>query len=210
MISVIITAGGTSSRFGEQNKLLFKIKNKPVILYCIETFNELDYIDEIIISANKSIIDDLNKICKSISKVKIIEGGITRQESVFKGLKECRDCKYVIIHDGARPFITKEVIKRCLNNAKEKSASIVAVKTVDTVKIVLDNGEILSTPDRKTLWNAQTPQIFEFDKIFEVHKKYQGENYTDDALLFEKAGLKVFITEGEYSNYKITTIEDVK
>ena len=90
------------------------------------------------------------------------------------------------------------------------SAAIAAVKTIDTVKIVADNGMIISTPERKTLWNAQTPQIFEYKKILELHKKYKDFNFTDDSCLFEKEGLPVAIVEGDYSNYKITTVSDVK
>lgn len=209
MISAVITAGGSSSRFQGQNKLLFKINDKPVIVHCIEVFSSLNYVDEIIISANVSIMNELKILFADFKKVKIIEGGSSRQESVYKGLCACSDCKYVIIHDGARPFITKDVIENCLKKAKQFGGAIVAVKTIDTVKVVDENGFIKSTPDRKTLWNAQTPQVFNYDLIFSLHKKYAGKNFTDDSLLFETEGLKVAICEGMYSNKKITTLQDV-
>lgn len=210
MISVIITAGGSSTRFKGQNKLLYKIDGKPVISFSVELFNSLDYVDEIIISANESIINYLQELYSNLSKVKIIKGGYTRQDSVFEGLKECNSPDYVIIHDGARPFIKKETIQSCLEKAKCVGASIVAVKTIDTIKIVDKNGIISSTPDRNTLWNAQTPQIFKYDLIFSLHEKYKGINFTDDSLLFEKDNLPVSITEGEYSNFKITTLQDLE
>ena len=210
MISTILTAGGSSSRFNGINKLLFKIDDKPVISHCVETFLNLRYIDEIIIPANISIIEDLVNLYKNNTEVKIIEGGETRQESVFKGLLACNNPDLVIIHDAARPFVSSDVIYKCLKKAYETSAAIAAVKTIDTVKIVADNGMIISTPERKTLWNAQTPQIFEYKKILELHKKYKDFNFTDDSCLFEKEGLPVAIVEGDYSNYKITTVSDVK
>lgn len=210
MLSVVITAGGTSTRFKNGNKLFFKLGNETVIEKTVKVFLKLENIDEIIISANLSIIEELKSIYKNVSKVKIIEGGATRQESVYKGLKACNDCSFVIIHDGARPFIKEETIINCLNKARETKAAIVAVKTTDTVKIVDDNGVIKSTPDRNFLWNAQTPQIFEYDLIYALHQKYENESFTDDSLLCEKAGIPVFITEGEYSNIKITTENDVK
>ena len=210
MISVIITAGGSSTRFKGQNKLLYKINDKPVISYSVELFQTLDFVDEIIVSANNSIIPELEKIFENFDKVKIIEGGQTRQESVYKALLSCNLPDYVIIHDGARPFVKKETIISCLSRAQSVGASIVAVKTIDTIKIVDENGIISSTPDRASLWNAQTPQIFKYDVIFSLHKKYQNRNFTDDSLLFEVENLPVAITEGEYSNFKITTLQDLE
>ncbi len=210
MISVIITAGGSSSRFKGENKLLYKIGDKTVIETCLEKFINLDFVGEIVISANFSIIDELNNLFSNVSKVKIIEGGSSRQKSVFNALKVCSNPEYVIIHDGARPFIEQKTIIDCLNNAKEIGASIVAVKTVDTIKMVDDNGIISSTPNRNFLWNAQTPQIFKYDLILKLHEKYSNFEFTDDSLLFEKEGLPVVITQGDYSNFKITTIDDIK
>ncbi len=210
MNSVIITAGGTSSRFKGENKLLYELNSKPVISYSAELFNSLDYIDEIIISSNKSIFSDLEKMFAGLNKVRIIEGGLTRQQSVYNGLCACNNPDFVVIHDGARPFVTEKIIKDCLNKAYETNAAIAAVKTIDTIKIADDKNFILSTPNRNSLWNAQTPQVFKFDLIYSLHKKYCSSNFTDDSLLFEAEGLPVYIVESEYSNYKITTFDDIK
>lgn len=210
MISVIITAGGSSSRFKGQNKLLYEVAGKTIIEATVEKFLLLEFVDEIILSANSSIIDILNKIFSKYSKVKIVLGGETRQQSVYNGLKTCSDCSYVIIHDGARPFITENVIKNCLNKAKNTAAAIVAVKTIDTIKIVDENMVIKSTPDRQFLWNAQTPQIFDYKLIADLHEKYKDKNFTDDSLLCEYANIPVSIVEGDYSNIKITTLKDVE
>ncbi len=210
MISVIITAGGSSSRFKGENKLLFQIGKKSVIELCVEKFLNLDFVDEIIISTNFSLIDCFNEMFSGFDKIKIIEGGSSRQKSVFNGLKACNNPDYVIIHDAARPFVQEQTIINCLNNAKKIGASIVAVKTVDTIKVVNQDGIISSTPDRNFLWNAQTPQIFKYDLIYRLHEKYFNQEFTDDSLLFETEGLSVSITEGDYSNFKITTIDDIK
>ena len=209
MIDVIITAGGSSTRFQGKNKLLYEINHKPVILYSADLFSSLDFVREIVISSNKSIIPQLKELFADYKKIKITEGGNTRQQSVFNGLKACDNPDYVIIHDGARPFVTKEIVINCLEKAKKTNAAIAAVRSIDTVKVVDETGKITDTPLRNTFWNAQTPQIFKYDLIYSLHKKYQGENYTDDARLFEKEGLPVFVVESEYSNYKITTLNDV-
>ena len=110
VVNVIVTAGGTSSRFGKSNKLLEKINEKEVIKYTVEAF-DFDKIDKIIICANPAIKPELEEIFKGYNRVEIIEGGATRQESVFKGLKH-RSADYVLIHDGARPLISKEIIEK--------------------------------------------------------------------------------------------------
>ena len=189
---------------------MYELNGKPVILYSVELFNSLEFIDEIVISSNETLIPLFVEMFSNFKKVKIVKGGDTRQKSVFNGLKACDNPDYVLIHDAARPFVTRDVIINCLNKAKETGASIVAVKTIDTIKIVDENGIITSTPDRATLWNAQTPQIFRYDLILSLHEKYSDLNFTDDSLLFEKAGLPVAISQGDYSNIKITTIQDVE
>lgn len=139
MISVIITAGGSSSRFEGNNKLLFPIDDKFVIQHTVEKFINLSEIDEIVISSHKSIYDELSNLFSSFSKIKIVLGGENRQASVYNALKACSDADYVLIHDGARPFVSEEVILETIKQVKQKKSCIVAVKTVDTIKIVDDN-----------------------------------------------------------------------
>ena len=201
--SVIITAGGTSSRYGRKNKLLEKINGKTVIEYTVEKFYGLK---EIIICANESIIPNLKKLFPQ--EIKIIKGGKTRQESVYNGLKECSG-KYVIIHDGARPLISKKIINDVKREVKIKNALTVAVKTVDTIKKADKTGKISETIDRSNLYNIQTPQAFKTDLIKEVHEKLKGQNFTDDAGMLENSGYEVFIVEGEYKNIKLTTKDDL-
>lgn len=205
-INAIIPAGGTSSRFGNTNKLLEKINGKEVLRYTVEAF-EASNVDEIIICANISIMDELKKIFSDSKKVKIIEGGQTRQASVYNGLKTSV-CDYVLIHDGARPMITTDLINSAIDMVKDKKALTVATKTIDTIKEVVD-GKIIRTIDRSKLYNTQTPQAFEYNLIINAHQKLIGQNFTDDAGMLEKLGYDVYILNGSYKNIKITTQNDI-
>lgn len=205
-VNAIIPAGGTSSRFGNKNKLLEKIYDKEVIRYTIEAFEKSE-VDEIIICANINIIEELKEIFKNSQKVRIIEGGATRQESVFNGLK-ASECDYVLIHDGARPMISTDLINSAIEEVKTKKALTVATKTIDTIKEVID-GKIVKTIDRAKLYNTQTPQAFEYNLIKDAHMKLYGKNYTDDAGMLEELGQNVYILNGSYKNIKITTQNDI-
>lgn len=204
--SAIIPAGGTSSRFGNKNKLLEKINDKEVIKYTVDAFEESN-VDEIIICANLNIIDELKSIFQNYKKVVIIEGGSTRQESVFNGLKVC-ECDYVLIHDAARPMISTDLINQTIEMVKDRKAITVATKTIDTIKEVVD-GKIIQTIDRSKLYNTQTPQAFEYALIRNAHEKLIGQNFTDDAGMLEKLGFDVYIMNGSYKNIKITTQNDI-
>lgn len=205
-VNAIIPAGGTSSRFGNKNKLLEKIYDKEVIRYTIEAFEKSE-VDEIIICANINIIEELKEIFKNSKKIKIIEGGATRQESVFNGLK-ASECDYVLIHDGARPMISTDLINSAIEEVKTKKALTVATKTIDTIKEVID-GKIVRTIDRAKLYNTQTPQAFEYNLIKNAHMKLYGQNFTDDAGMLEDLGETVYILNGSYKNIKITTQNDI-
>lgn len=205
-VNAIITAGGTSSRFGNKNKLLELINGKEVIKYTVDAFRYAN-VDEIIICANLSIMDELKEIFKDYEKVRIIEGGATRQQSVYNGLLADK-CDYVVIHDGARPIISTELINICIEMVKEQKALTVVTKTIDTIKEV-ENGKIIKTIDRAKLYNTQTPQAFEYELILDAHKKYEGKNFTDDAGMIEKMRKPVYIIDGSYKNIKITTRSDI-
>ena len=245
-INAIITAGGTSSRFGNTNKLLEKINGKEVIRYTVEAFLNSN-VDKIIICANIAIMEELERIFKAAKQyeaarqlgsyaaksgnsefsqspqldnnlstfqpfnpstdIEIIEGGATRQDSVYNGLKHS-ECDYILIHDGARPMITTDLINQTIETVKEKKALTVATKTIDTIKEVVD-GKIIKTIDRSKLYNTQTPQAFEYNLIKQAHEKLKGQNFTDDAGMLEALGYDVYILNGSYKNIKITTQSDI-
>ena len=203
--SAIITAGGTSSRFGNTNKLLEQINGKEIIRYTIDAFIEAG-IKDIVVCANPS--ERLLNYVLAEFPIRVIAGGSTRQESVYNGLQAVV-CDYVLIHDGARPMISPEIIKKTMEEVVEKKAVSVMTKTIDTIKKVDETGKIITTIDRSQLYNTQTPQAFELSLIKEVHEKYKGQSFTDDAGMVEEFGKDVYIVEGDYRNIKVTTKSDL-
>jgi len=205
--SLIITAGGSSTRYGS-NKLLEKLGDKTVIEKTISAFIDFNCISEIIIPTNKSFIENFSKILKD-KRIKIIEGGNSRQESVFKALQEVKN-DFVIIHDAARPLIDKTIIKQVINDVTIYDAVSVMIKTTDTIKEVNNDGFIIRTIDRSKLYNTQTPQAFKTDFIKTAHERLKDKNYTDDSSMLEELGYSVHIVEGNYKNIKITTKSDLE
>ena len=205
--SLIITAGGTSSRYGSTNKLLEKIKNRTVIEETIAKFIDFNEINEIIISANISIISTLNEMFNN-PKIKIIEGGSSRQKSVYNALQAVNN-EYVLIHDGARPLIKKDTIAYVLEAVVDKNAVTVMTKTTDTIKEVDIDGRIIRTIDRSKLYNTQTPQAFRTDIIKQAHEKLKDGNFTDDCSMLEELNIPVYIVNGSYTNIKITIKSDL-
>lgn len=206
--SLIITAGGTSSRYGNTNKLLEKINDKTVIEETIAKFIDFDKIDEIIISANISIIPILGNMFSGFPKIKIIEGGNTRQKSVYNALQVVKN-EFVLIHDGARPLIRKDTIAYVLEAVVDKNAVTVMTKTTDTIKEVDAEGRIIRTIDRSKLYNTQTPQAFRTDIIKQAHEKLKNGNFTDDCSMLEELNIPVYIVNGSYTNIKITIKSDI-
>ena len=205
--SLIITAGGTSSRYGNKNKLLEKINGKTVIEETVSKFIDFDEIDEVIISANSSIIETLQELLNN-PKVKIIEGGNTRQKSVYNALQVVKN-DYVLIHDGARPLIRKDTIAYVLEAVLDKDAVTVMTKTTDTIKEVDSTGRIIRTIDRSKLYNTQTPQAFKTSIIKDAHEKLKDGNFTDDCSMLEELNIPVYIVNGSYTNIKITIKSDL-
>ena len=205
--SLIITAGGTSSRYGGENKLLVKLKDKTVIEETVSKFVDFDEITEIIIPANASITDELKALLTD-SKIKIIEGGSTRQKSVCNALQVVKN-DYLLIHDGARPLIRKDTIEYVLKAVVDKQAVSVMTKTTDTIKEVDSEGRIIRTIDRSKLYNTQTPQAFKTSIIKDAHEKLKDGNFTDDSSMLEYLGIPVYIVNGSYTNIKITIKSDL-
>lgn len=205
--SVIITAGGTSSRYGNKNKLLEYLDDKTVIEHTVSAFLEFDEITEIIIPANKSIKDEIESMLID-KQIKIVEGGETRQKSVYNALQYVNN-EYVIIHDGARPLIKSGVISQVMDLVGLKNAVSVMTKTTDTIKEVAPDGRIIRTIDRSKLYNTQTPQAFKTSIIKDAHEKLKDGNFTDDSSMLEELDIPVYIVNGSYTNIKITTKSDL-
>lgn len=210
-VSAVIVAGGSSTRFGE-NKLLMQIQNMTVIEKTLQIFDSCDEIDEIILVCRQEDLLTFSKYSEYLkTPIKIVNGGKTRTHSTYNGLKECNENATIIaIHDGARPLITHDVIKRAVENTKEFDATVPVVASKDTMKIVCDN-KCVKSIDRNTLFAIQTPQVFKADIIKNALKRAFEENldFTDDTTVVEYFGTEVTTVLGDYDNIKITTIEDI-
>jgi len=212
-ISAIIVAAGSGNRMkSEISKQFLKINDKEIFAYSVEKFEKLDCISQIIVVTSEPYFQHTLEIEKKYKwkKTKVIKGGKERQDSVYAGLNALEMCDVVIIHDGVRPFVKEQNILDVINKTIKKRACILAVPMKETVKICKDN-IVKETLDRTCLWSIQTPQGFMYKDILKAYKKLQISNgiVTDDAVLMEKEGHEIFITDGEYSNIKITTPEDI-
>lgn len=216
MNGVVIVAAGTGSRMNMGiNKQFIKLEGKEIIAYTIEKFYNNSNIEDIVVVVKedeseffkKEILDKYN-----FKNVKIAYGGKERQDSVYNGLKLLDEkCDVVLIHDGARPFVSDKIIDKSIEEAKEHKAIVVGVPVKDTIKVIDNDKNIVDTPNRSVLWAVQTPQTFDYNILIDAYKDaFKNKFYgTDDAMLVERIGHKVKMLEGSYNNIKITTQEDL-
>ena len=221
----IVLAGGSGSRMNSDvNKQYMLLKDKPILYYCLRTFED-SFIDEIILVVPKGgieygqngIVDKYN--FKKV--IKVVEGGKERYHSVWNGISEIKDFNnaYIYIHDGARPFITEDELKKLKKVVVNESACVLAVPTKDTIKLANEDGYCVDTPNRKNVWCIQTPQVFAAKLVYDAYAELidkeeailnDGINITDDAMVVECfASSKIKFVEGSYKNIKITTPEDM-
>ena len=217
MISAIILAGGKGKRMRSAiSKQFIDIKGKPIIYYTLKKFSENKKIDNIIVVLPE---DEVKYFKENILKKyelrinKIVIGGKERQDSVYNALKSLKNSStdIVLIHDGARPFISERIINEGIKFAEIYGAAAPGVMPKDTIKVKNEKNFSVDTPNRANLVSIQTPQVFKFDEILEGHEKirYNGEKVTDDTMVVEKYGYSVYLYDGEYTNIKVTTPEDL-
>lgn len=221
--AIILSAGQGKRMNSDVPKQYLDLDQKPIIYHTIKAFHE-SFVDEIILVCGANDIDYCtNEIVKkySFTKVKqIVAGGAERYDSVLNGLRAAGICDYIFIHDGARPFVTRDVLERTLISVKEHKACIVAVPVKDTIKVVAKDGKVDATPKRSTLYQVQTPQAFSYSIIKDVYEsfalkrndeEYRQMTFTDDAMMVETfSDCPVYVVEGNYDNIKITTPEDIQ
>ena len=210
MILALIAAAGSGSRTGlSENKIFFTLEDgKTVIEKTVEQFLNAKRVDQVCIVAREEDISCLKELFGN--SVTYCLGGSTRGESVLNGLiKNKNKFTKVLVHDGARPFVTEEIINSVIDGIGEKMGAVAGVKVTDTIKVTDSDLKIQSTPLRETLWAAQTPQGFMINELLYAYEN-AGTDLTDDAAVFEKAGFSTKMVEGGYFNKKITTKEDVK
>ncbi len=215
-MNLLIPAAGMGRRMGsDRNKLLLTLLGKPLLAWTLLAADASKKIQWIGIMGQLTDFGDFEQILTDLNltkPVKLIEGGSTRQESVYNGLQALPpDAQNVLIHDGARCLATPELFDRCAIALNTCQGLIAGIPVKDTIKVVDNQGFILDTPDRAGLWAAQTPQGFEVKLLKECHDrgKNLGWEVTDDAALFEKCNLPVKIVEGEETNLKVTTPVDL-
>ncbi len=213
---VIIVCSGIGKRMNSSiPKQFIKIKEKPIICYTIDKFENCSNIDEIIVVVNEEYIEFFkeNIIIKYGYKkiTKIVKGGKERLNSVYNGINVIDEKDSIIlIHDGVRPFIKEKDIVNIIKKTIKYDACVLGVKVKDTIK-VCENNIIKNTPNRDNIWIAQTPQAFKYNiikKAYDIAIK-QNKLATDDASLVEELGYNVIMIEGDYNNIKITTQEDL-
>ena len=223
-VTAIILAAGQGKRMNSKIQKQYMLLNGlPILYYSLKCFED-SFVDDIVLVVGKGE----EEYCKEnfinkygFKKVRaIVEGGKERYHSVANGIETINwDCNYCMIHDGARPFVTRDILERALKTVKDTKACVVGMPIKDTVKIVDDNKDVESTPTRSKVWQIQTPQSFEFGLIKNSYQQLisleeklisNGTQITDDAMVVEYfTDTKVRLVEGSYQNIKITTPDDL-
>ena len=201
----IILAAGTSSRCTTNvAKQYQKINGKPIIAFSIEKFKAMQEIDDIIIVVNKKDAHIYTEILNKYSITHIIYGGKTRQESVFNALTYLQELspKHVLIHDAARPFVSNRIISEAINLLNQYNAVIPVIAIEDTIKKIANDKTIL-TVNREDLYRVQTPQAFNYQLLYSLHKNKVKKNFTDDASILEEQGSEIKTFKGSQLNFKI-------
>ena len=210
-VGAVIVAAGTSRRMGGVNKIYANLAGKPLLAHTVSVFQECSSIDQVVIVLSEDKVEEGRRLVREYGWSKVSEvcpGGARRQDSVKEGLKRLHGCQWVVIHDGARPCLSIDLIERGLEEARRSGAAIAAIPVTDTIKIVSSDSFVEETPPRQRLWAVQTPQVFRFDIISEAYRRAEGD-VTDDATLVENLGHKVKVYPGSEANIKVTTPGDL-
>lgn len=215
--AAIVLAAGAGKRMNSSvRKQYMELAGKPVLYYSLKIFEESPVSEIVLVVGPGEIAYCRQEIIEKYSFTKvsaIVEGGKERYHSVFEGLKAIQDADYVLIHDGARPFVEDAMIRHSIKTVEQYNACVVGMPVKDTIKVIGSDGFAETTPDRSRLWQIQTPQTFSYPLIYEAYEKVianRDDTVTDDAMVLERAtGHKVKVIEGSYRNLKITTPEDL-
>ncbi|ROR21894.1 2-C-methyl-D-erythritol 4-phosphate cytidylyltransferase [Mobilisporobacter senegalensis] len=217
-ITAVVLAAGQGKRMNSKiAKQYLMLKDKPVLYYSLRTFED-SIVDDIILVVGSGEIEYVRKHVIEAYQFKkvnhIIEGGKERYNSVYNALVSISNTNYVLIHDGARPFVTNEIVDRIIKNVIDTKACIAGMPVKDTIKISDKDGFVSDTPSRENVWMIQTPQAFEYElikKAYDIIMKEENIHVTDDAMVLEYTlGNPIKLIEGSYQNIKITTPEDIK
>jgi 2-C-methyl-D-erythritol 4-phosphate cytidylyltransferase len=194
-----------------KDKVFVSLAGKPLLAWSVDVCQACELVNQIVIVLNENKLALGRRLATERGWSKVVEvcpGGKRRQDSVRQGLDKLKGCDWVIVHDGARPFLTPDLIRDGLAAAKSTGAAVAAVPVKDTIKIGNSDLMVRETLNRQELWVVQTPQVFRFDIIAKAHKQIKSD-VTDDASMVEQMGYKVKLYMGSYGNIKITTAEDL-
>lgn len=209
----VIVAAGNASRMQGIDKVMAPIGDEPMIARTVRTFQSCDAIREIVIVTRPDLIADITKLCSAWDKVKaVVAGGKTRDESVQSGIRALsKKVKLIAVHDGARPFVSQQLIDRCVRAAHSYHAAAPGIPVKDTIKVAA-GGVVVATPDRSRLQAIQTPQVFDADLLqCALHNVKKNKlSVTDDCSAVEHLGMSVKIVPGDEYNIKVTTPMDLK
>ena len=216
-ITTIIPAAGMGSRMGmRENKLYIELEDKPVLYHTLENFVYNSFINKIILVIQPNEMDRCQKEVIDLfdsrkTKIEMVSGGDTRKESVSNGINAApKETDYILIHDGARPLITSDIINNVIGTLEQEEAVTTGVDVKDTIKIKDHNSYVVKTINRANLTSIQTPQGFTYSLIKKAHaSNIFDKNITDDAYLIELMNKNVKIIQGSYENIKITTPIDI-
>ena len=209
-VGAVIVAAGSSERMGGRDKMSVLLKGKPLLAWSVDVCQGCTLVQQIVIvlrEHNMKLVERLVEE-RAWTKASVCLGGPRRQDSVKEGIRQLRDCGWAVIHDGARPFLTLELIWNGVEAARGTGAAVAAVPVKDTIKLADDTGLVTATLERGRLWAIQTPQVFAFDVITQAYQELATE-VSDDAAAVERREGKVKLYMGSYRNIKVTTPEDL-
>ncbi|MER3421222.1 MAG: 2-C-methyl-D-erythritol 4-phosphate cytidylyltransferase [Chloroflexota bacterium] len=204
----ILLAAGNSRRMGGQDKLLLPLAGRPLITYALRALEQAEEVEQVVVVLAEHNAEAILPLLRPFKKVThTCMGGPRRQDSVRNGLYTLPAFDWIVVHDGARPFVTPALIRRGLEAARRFGAAAAAVPVADTLKAAQADGVVLRTVSREGLWAVQTPQVFRYDLLLMAHERV-SEDVTDDCAMLERLGHPVLLYKGSRLNFKITTPDD--
>ena len=210
-VGAIVVAAGSSQRMGGADKIFATVAGRPLLAHTIDALHRCPQVDQIVVVLGPDRLDEGRALVRGHGWHKVTAvcpGGARRQDSVKAGLDCLADCRWVVVHDGARPCVSEDLVSRGLEAAAESGAAIAAIPVADTIKEVSPRGAVVGTRDREGLWTVQTPQVFRIDILQEAHRTVD-DTATDDAAMVERLGYTVRVYPGSSTNIKVTTPDDL-
>jgi 2-C-methyl-D-erythritol 4-phosphate cytidylyltransferase len=210
-VGAVVVAAGSSSRMGGVDKIFSPVLGRPLLSFSLDQLQAFPPVTEIVLVLDSGSLNQGQELVDAGGYRKVAHvcaGGERRQDSVRAGLEALTPCDWVIVHDGARPCLDLPMLERGLSAVQEAGAVVAGVPVKDTIKVVSGQGDVVDTPDRRSLWAAQTPQIFRYELLRDAHDRC-ADDVTDDAMMVESLGHTVKMFMGSYENLKVTTPEDL-